>query len=71
MTADDDFAPPAFAGDFGGLRCFVDGDPAELRVSELRVFLPGDDFAKDVLDRVLGGFEGAMARSGGRFRKLE
>ena len=50
---------------------FVDGDPAELRVSELRVFLPGDDFAKDVLDRVLGGFEGGMARSGGRFRNLE
>ena len=45
---------------------FVDGDPAELRV-----FLPGDDFAKDVLDRVLGGFEGGMARSGGRFRNLE
>ena len=50
---------------------FVDRDPAELRVSELRVFLPGDDFAKDVLDRVLGGFEGGMARSGGRFRNLE
>ena len=65
MTADDDFAPPAFAGDFGELR-FVDGDPAELRV-----FLAGDDFAKDVLDRVLGGFEGGMARSGGRFRNLE
>ena len=45
---------------------FVDGDPAELRVSELRVFLPGDDFAEDALDRVVGGVGvgGGMARSG-------
>ena len=40
---------------------FVDGDPAELRV-----FLPGDDFAEDALDRVVGGLGvvGGMARSG-------
>ena len=55
----------AFCGDFGGF-CLFNGDRGGLRFP-----LAGDDLAEDGLDRVLGGFEGGMERSGGRFRNLE
>ena len=67
LTEGDELAPPAFWGDFGGLRLF-NGDRGGLRFG-----LAGDDFAEDELDRVVGGVGvgGGMARSGGQFRDLE